>query len=129
VCTVSIFRLDFRLARSPSLSLEAGGRRIRRRSGVVPAPMVWSIAGGAGGEVWGRLDEAAARELRKRAALATLSAFSRAREAAVIRWRRRVVAGRRCSHGDGADRQCDRANGGLALWVCLPWILVTTGRR
>ena len=28
--------------------------------------MVWSIAGGAGGEVWGRLDEAAARELRRR---------------------------------------------------------------
>src|SRR5271157_5972664 len=56
----------FRLARSPSLSLEAGGRRIRRRPGVVPAPMVWSIAGGAGGEVWGRLDEAAARELRRR---------------------------------------------------------------
>ena len=28
--------------------------------------MVWLIAGGAGGEVWGRLDEAAARELRRR---------------------------------------------------------------
>ena len=32
-----------------------------------------------------------------------------------------VVAGRRCSYGDAADRQRDRANEGLALWVCLLW--------
>ena len=32
-----------------------------------------------------------------------------------------VVVGRRCSYGDAADRQRDRANGGLALWVCLLW--------
>ena len=66
VCTLSIFRLDFPAGEIAVLSLEAGGRRIRRRPGVVPAPMVWLIAGGAGGEVWGRLDEAAARELRRR---------------------------------------------------------------
>jgi len=40
---------------------------------------------------------------------------------AVIRGRRRVVAGRRCSYGDAADRQRDRANGGLPLWVFLLW--------
>jgi hypothetical protein len=32
-----------------------------------------------------------------------------------------VVAGRRRSYGDAADRQRDRANGGLALWVFLLW--------
>jgi hypothetical protein len=32
-----------------------------------------------------------------------------------------VVAGRRRSHGDAADRQRDRANGGLTLWVFLLW--------
>ena len=32
-----------------------------------------------------------------------------------------VVAGRRRSYGDAADRQRDRANGGLTLWVCLLW--------
>ena len=42
--------------------------------------MVWLIAGGAGGEVWGRLDDAAARELRRRVALTdSLPLFSRAR--------------------------------------------------
>ena len=49
-----------------------------------------------------------------------LRVFSCAREKAVIRWRR-VVAGCRCSYGDAADRQRDRANKGLALWVCLLW--------
>ena len=58
-----------------------------------------------------------------------LSAFSRARGGAVIRWRR-VVAGRRCSYGDAADRQRDRANGGLALWGVLAlefWWLLAAG--
>src|SRR5208282_1557722 len=32
-----------------------------------------------------------------------------------------VVARRRRSYGDAADRQRDRANGGLARWVCLLW--------
>ena len=32
-----------------------------------------------------------------------------------------VVAGRWCSYGEAADRQRDRANGGLALWVFLLW--------
>ena len=32
-----------------------------------------------------------------------------------------VVAGRRRGYGDAADRQRDRANGGLTLWVCLLW--------
>ena len=49
-----------------------------------------------------------------------LRVFSCAREEPVIRWRR-VAAGRRRSYGDAADRQRDRANKGLALWVCLLW--------
>ena len=32
-----------------------------------------------------------------------------------------AVAARRRSYGDAADRQHDRANGGLALWVFLLW--------
>ena len=32
-----------------------------------------------------------------------------------------VVAGRRRSYGDAADRQRDRARGGLTLWVFLLW--------
>ena len=31
------------------------------------------------------------------------------------------MATRRRSYGDAADRQRDRANGGLALWVFLLW--------
>ena len=41
-----------------------------------------------------------------------------------------VVAGRRCSYGDAADRQRDRANGGLALWGVLAlefWWLPAAG--
>ena len=50
---------------------------------------------------------------------ATLSAFPRAREEPVIRWRR-VVARRRRSYGDAADRQRDRANRGQhgCLMLC-----------
>src|SRR5579859_7991537 len=44
---------------------ESGGGRE-----VVPAPMVWPIAGGAGGEVWGRREQAAARERRRRVSTA-----------------------------------------------------------
>ena len=33
----------------------------------------------------------------------------------------KLVAGRRRSYGDAADRQRDRANRGLALWVFLLW--------
>ena len=59
----------FRLPRSRLYPLKRVADEFGGGREVVPAPMVCSIAGGAGGEVWGRLDEAAAKALRRAAAL------------------------------------------------------------
>jgi hypothetical protein len=72
---------------------ESGGGRE-----VVPAAMVWSIEGGAGGELPGRLDEAAAKALRRRVRVILLLSISRARAttprpAVSIRRRRRGAIG------------------------------------
>ena len=61
-------------------------------------------------QLWGRPRRQPDRAHAGISAAPTLSAISRARAR-----RRRVVAGRRRSHGDAADRQRDRANGGLCL--------------
>jgi len=66
LCSLSIFRLDF-----PAGEIAVF---IPRSGWPTNPPAAWSGAGAdgvvdrwrAGGEVWGRLDEAAARELRRR---------------------------------------------------------------
>jgi hypothetical protein len=61
-------------------------------------------------ELPGSFARSAARSGRNRAASTSLSAFFRAREEPRHQVAAEVVAGRRRSYGDAADRQRDRAN-------------------
>jgi hypothetical protein len=113
VCSLS----NFRLARSPSLSLGDGGRRIRRVPGVAPPPMVWSIAGGAGGELDdelpGRLERRADRPIGGLAALTCFVSFPARPRRSRARWRiwprRRSGAGRFSTKKNGYRRGVNSA--------------------
>jgi hypothetical protein len=80
-------------------------------------------SGGAGIELWGSFGARRSKPLAEGPGSTppSLSAFSRARARRPSSAGGGSLPGAGACYGDAADRQCDRANKGLALWVCLLW--------